>query len=378
MGYEDSLIDICRQFTDEAVTETEAVSEGHINDTYFIRTASGRFVLQRLQPKMDPEKLLYNFGLYSAVCEAVGWAYPKWMRCKDGNYFRTDAEGFRWRMYPYIEAETLKTPLTKEQLFACGKGLSKLHGLLQKLSAEPKPVYPMLHDLSVYCERYRATLSGSNLCEENRVPDIEEQIQRGIAGFLPNKRRTETDNAESVNNLLKISEWKGMRSGTENTNEKCIIHGDAKLSNILFRNGEVIGMLDWDTVMAGSASEELADCIRSCCVNRGTFDREAAEVIVEGYRSGMREVPKEISAAGWLETAGTGRTGTMMSEAINAEAGMAEPVLSHLPQAFDKINFELALRYYTDVISKEKVLKERYPGYRLTRVRELLGVTWRE
>lgn len=322
MENDDSLASICRQFTDEPVTETETVTEGHINDTFFVKTGTGRYVLQRLQPKMDASKLLYNYGLYSEVCEADGWLYPKWMCCKDGTYYHTDASGQKWRMYPYIEAETLQAPLTKEQLYACGKGLSRLHGILQKLPAEPKPVYPILHDLSAYYRRYLATLSGDNLCEESRVPEIEEQIRAGIERFLPAGERENNCEADDIR----------------------IIHGDAKLSNILFRDGEVVGMLDWDTVMRGSASEELADCIRSCLVNRGSFDREAADIIVQGYRSGTEE---------------------------------AEAIVSHLPRAFDKINFELALRYYTDAISKEKVFKERYPGYRLERVRELLGVTWR-
>ena len=320
MGYDDSIVTICRQFTDEPVTETEAVFEGHINDTCFVKTGAGRYVLQRLQPRMDASKLLYNYGLYAKACDSAGWEYPKWMQCKDGTYFFTDSSGFRWRMYPYIDAETLQAPLTREQLFACGKGLSKLHGILQTLPAEPKPVYPMLHDLSEYYERYLATLSGDNLCEESRVPEAEEQIHVGIERFLTADSKTDSAEAGNIR----------------------IIHGDAKLSNILFRNGEAVGMLDWDTVMAGSASEELADCIRSCCVSRGDFDREAADIIVQGYQSGMKEA-----------------------------------VVSDLPRAFDKINFELALRYYTDVISKEKTFKERYPGYRLTRVRELLGVTWR-
>lgn len=330
-GYENSLADICRQFTDEPVTETRAFSEGHINDTYFVRTTGGRFVLQRMQPKMDPEKLQTNYELYSSVCESVGWAYPKWMHCNGGTYFFTEAAGNRWRMYPYIEAETLQTPLTKEQLYACGKGLFKLHGILQKLPAKPEPVYSMLHDLGVYYEKYLATLKGSNLCEERRVFEIEERIQKEIERFLPAK-----------------------------TLDTRIIHGDAKLSNILFRDGEVFGMIDWDTVMVGSASEEIADCIRSCCVDRGDFDREAADILLKGYQSGAEE------------SAEAGRT-----EKGKADAFSPDEIVTHVPQAFDKINFELALRYYTDVISKEKAFKERYPGYRLTRVRELLGVTWR-
>ena len=67
MGYGEALAAICRQFTDAPVTGIEAVSEGHINDTFFVKTPVVRYVLQRLQRKMDPVKLLYNYELYSEV-----------------------------------------------------------------------------------------------------------------------------------------------------------------------------------------------------------------------------------------------------------------------------------------------------------------------
>ena len=334
MGYGEALAAICRQFTDAPVTGIEAVSEGHINDTFFVKTPVVRYVLQRLQRKTDPVKLLYNYELYSEVCEANRLLYPKWMRNVNGTYFYTDAEGQLWRMYPYIDAETLQAPLTKEQLFACGQGLGNLHQVLAGLAAEPKPVYPILHDLAEYYARYRKLLAEGPLHAENRKAAIEEQIRERIGLFL----------AENVTAAIERGEQPPVQVKDSNSSDIRVIHGDAKLSNILFRDGSVVGMLDWDTVMTGSASEELADCIRSCCVNRGSFDRAAADELAAGYQSGMPG---------------------------------AEAVLSHLPKAFDKINFELALRYYTDAISKVKVFKERYPGYRLERVRELLGVTWR-
>ena len=328
MGADGLITEICRQFTDLTVTETESIYGGHINDTFSVKTPAGCFILQRLQPKMDPVKLLYNYELYSDVCELHHFAYPKWMRCRNGGYFHTDEEGFRWRMYPYIEAETLQAPLSSEQLSACGRGLAGLHRMLLDIPIEPKPVYPILHDLEAYYKRYLAILSEDH-CEQSRDAATEEQIRERIGQFLKD------DEDPCPADDRKIFAKKG---------DIRVIHGDAKLSNILFRNGKVAGMLDWDTVMTGTASEELADCIRSCCVNRGTFDREAAKKLADGYLSEMPD---------------------------------AEEIVSHLPRSFDKINFELALRYYTDAISKEKHFKERYPGYRLERVRELLGVTWR-
>jgi Ser/Thr protein kinase RdoA (MazF antagonist) len=329
MSGEEQLQPICRRFLKEDPVSAEPLEEGHINDTYLVRTDSGKYVLQRLQKKMDPKRLIYNYGLYAPVFEAHGFLYPKWLRDEAGEYFHTDECGERWRMYPYIEGEVLSTPLTKEQLFACGQGLARVHRILKELPGAPQAVYPILHDLRYYYDRYLELLSSGDIMEENRDSAVEAKLTERLGAFLSVRSDCPENNpGEGVT-----------PNGIAPENDIAIIHGDAKLSNMLFRNGQVVGMLDLDTVMDGSVTEELADCIRSCCVNRGTFDREAADILADGYRGGA--------------------------------------AISHLPQAFNKIHLELALRYYTDALSKEKHFKERYPGYRLERVRELLGVTWR-
>ena len=121
-----------------------------------------------------------------------------------------------------------------------------------------------------------------------------------------------------------------------------VIHADTKLSNILFCNGKVVGSIDMDTIMPGSVLEDIADCIRSSCVNSGRFDKEAAEQIIKGYESlsSKKEIEKD------------------------------------LPQVFDKICFELALRYYTDSLSEEKYFKESYLGYNRERAKSLLNTLW--
>ncbi|MBR6999738.1 MAG: phosphotransferase [Lachnospiraceae bacterium] len=341
MSRAEQLQPICRRFLKEDPVSAEPLEEGHINDTYLVRTDSGKYVLQRLQKKMDPKRLIYNYGLYAPVFEAHGFLYPKWLRDEAGEYFYTDECGDRWRMYPYIEGEVLSTPLTKEQLFACGQGLARVHRILKELPGAPQAVYPILHDLRYYYDRYLELLNGGDIMEENRDPAVEAQLSERLGTFLSGKEggfgciQKENDTPKES----AVREEGAALKRIAPANDIAIIHGDAKLSNILFRNGQVVGMLDLDTVMAGSVTEELADCIRSCCVNRGTFDREAADILADGYRGGA--------------------------------------AISHLPQAFNKIHLELALRYYTDALSKEKHFKERYPGYRLERVRELLGVTWR-
>ena len=311
-----SVKEISCRFIDEEVLSVVPLGLGNINDTFIVEAGSGKYVLQRLQKKMDPAKLEYNYWLYSEICEREKILFPKWIRSGEGNFFVSDPEGDRWRMYPYIEGEILSAPLSEEQCYVCGEGLGMIHDALKKLSEAPKPVYPHLHDLGYYYEQYIVTLRGNNLCEGSRDADVEEQIRRKMAEI-----------------------------SSVDTGIKSIVHGDAKISNMLFKDGKVIGFLDWDTVMEGSIPEEIADCIRSACISDGKLDTHAAKALIEGYKNTSRG---------------------------------DEKITDLIPGAFNKICFELALRYYTDAISTKKHFKEKYPGYRLKRAKELLQSKWPE
>ena len=304
------ITDICREFTIKDIISATPFSGGNINDTYLIESPSGRYVLQRLQKKMDCSKLQFNYKLYSKVCESEGILYPKWLSLREGGFFFTDKEGCDWRMYVYLEGDVLSVPLSEEQCYACGYGLGRLHKVLNGLPDKPMAVYPHLHDIDYYYGQYVDALSGKNLCEESRDKIIEETIRT----MMP-KVSSVPDAGESV------------------------IHGDAKISNILFQNGKVTGFLDWDTLMTGSVNEEIADCIRSCCVSDNTLDNAAFRALINGYRDA---------------------------------SGAGEDITDKVAASFEKICFELALRYYTDAISDENHFKEKYPGYRVTRAKELI------
>ncbi|MBP5660235.1 MAG: phosphotransferase [Lachnospiraceae bacterium] len=304
------ITDICREYPIEEIFAATPFADGNINDTYLIETPSERYVLQRLQKKMDCSKLQFNYELYSKACEADGILYPKWLSLRDGGFFFMDKEGQNWRMYGYLEGDVLIAPLSEEQCYACGYGLGRLHKVLSDLPDKPLAVYPHLHDIGYYYEQYLSALHDKHLCEGSRDEDIEETIRRMI--------RKITSESESV---------------------KSVIHGDAKISNILFQNGKVAGFLDWDTFMTGSVNEEIADCIRSCCVSDNTLDKAAFRALINGYRDAF---------------------------------GAGEDLADKAAVSFEKICFELALRYYTDAISAEKHFKEKYPGYRVTRAKELI------
>ena len=307
--------EICGEFTDSKILSVAALGDGHINDTFLAVCGDGKYVCQRMRRGIDIAGLEHNFLLYSPVFKKHEWLYPEWVRNREGQYFYCDGDNGVYRVYPYIEGDILNAPLSGESAYACGRGLAKLHGLLKLIPGKPRAVYPYLHDLKHYHEAYKSICAAS-ASGAGRDSLLERTIE--------------------------------MRAGRiMQTEQSCrdVIHGDAKLSNLLFKGDEAAGCLDMDTVMKGSAVLELADCIRSCCISEGMIDRNGAERLTQGYLS-------------------------------VADGRQAEKIRQGLPLALERICFELGLRYYTDSLSPVPYFKEKYEGYRLDRARELLAVSW--
>ncbi len=300
--------EICRRFISDRIDSVCSIGDGRINDTFCAVTERENYICQRIQKKMDTKILERDHLLYSAALDRAKLDYPKWLRDREDHFFYTDSKGDHWRMYPMIEGEVLQAPLSDDALFACGSALAVMHAALQDMTEKPEAVYPMLHDLKYYYERYLWVLE-NNLSGEERNSETEKYIASNVDGFLDLQ-----------------------------ADRTAVIHGDPKLGNILFSKGKVRAFIDLDTVMQGALIEDVADCIRSCCVREGKVDDEAQQIFLQGYQSIDNGILKEED-------------------------------LTDLPQVIAKIRFELGLRYYTDAIAKQKSFKEKYPGYLMEKAR---------
>ena len=309
-------------FLDDEILSINEFGDGHINDTILVETQSGRYVAQRIESGMDISKLEYNYKLYSEVFVNHDWLYPKWIKDKKGSFFGTDPSGGNWRMYKYLDGTVLDESViasseddhVKDIIYSYGQGLAKFHGILRNIKEKPQAVYPDLHNLRKYYEEYLRIKNTGAINEIFRDYDIEKQLEYLVECHIMQK---------SSGNIFSI------------------VHGDPKLSNVLFRDGSVIGFLDMDTIMWGSLLDDIADAIRSCCIIDGKVSIGFMEIFMNGYTS---DAPKNV----------------------------VEHVDKNLHEAFAKICTELALRYYTDEISGAGYFKEKYPGYRIKRTRELL------
>jgi len=118
-----------------------------------------------------------------------------------------------------------------------------------------------------------------------------------------------------------------------------VVHGDPKISNILFRGETAVGMIDLDTCNRHTVLVDLGDAVRSWCRDGNEdeqqhFQLDRFEAIMRGYAA---EGPP-----------------------------LTADELVYLPQAGRLITLELACRFARDVMEDEYFAfdNEKYPSRR--------------
>ena len=305
------------------------LGQGNINDTWLVKLADGdRRVLQRLNPVIfpDPLPVMRNLRLvtdhFAAVEEPGAPACPVLITTADGQDQYLDASGC-WRMLTFIDrSRPLTSPVTVTQAHEIGRLLGRFHclttGLALDLLADPLPGF---HVTPRYLARFDALNPHStarNALEHWCFAAV--AAGRHLAPIL-----------EEAREALRQQ----------------VIHGDPKLTNVLFAENEdrALCLIDLDTVKPGLLLHDLADCLRSCCNRQGeeasdpgaaTFDPDLFQALLAGY---------------WPEA------GHLM--------GQADRVL--LVTAAGLICFELGLRFFTDHLEGDRYFKVRQPGQNLHR-----------
>jgi aminoglycoside phosphotransferase (APT) family kinase protein len=170
-----------------------------------------------------------------------------------------------------------------------GLGLGKLHRILDLCgSLEAVSTTAHLHSAPFYFAKYRTL----EVTASGRIPELDALIE------------------EQAEEMLETCE-EPLRN----------IHGDAKVSNMLFREGRVTGVLDLDTLMQGSVYDDLADCARSCCVSGdGSVCPGRIEDLLSGYAEGY----------------GKALPGDAYEKAV---------------KSLERHRFLLGIRYYSDLLS---------------------------
>jgi len=323
------LAAFCR---DPAGCAAKPLGGGNINETYLIRSAACSFVLQKINDEVfpNPLKVIENFQIITdhlrrkkdSVGCALKMARP--VLTLERDLFYRDGNGAFWRGQSYLPHASYSVLAHPDQARPVGEVLATFHRLVADLDVEVfHDPLPGFHDLSGY------------LAEFDRSMEMREIVED-----------------EAIRFCLKTIERYRMRAGTlqQATHAGILtrqpIHGDPKVDNFLFgQGGEVLGLLDLDTVAMGLVQHDLGDCLRSCCNRVGetgrerrpvAFDLDFCRSLLDGYFS-------------------------------RAEQRLATASCGYIFDGALLICFELGVRFFTDYLRGNRYFKVVQAGDNLAK-----------
>lgn len=276
-----------------AVRSADEISGGLIHETYRIHSDVGEFVLQKLHPKLATDEIATDFANVTEFLKTQSFPAPGLIRTKDDKVLAKDANGGSWRMQTYIDGETFGVAASSEMVASAAGMYARFHRCMSDFphgfqsQREAHATRLIYQDALSTFERYSDdplfdAVEGMCGIVERELPTV----------FLP------TDLPERV------------------------IHGDPKISNVRFRSGEAVALLDLDTCGRQTVPVELGDAFRSWC---GKAEEDPNNTFnVEYFR------------AGWMGYLGA------------AEGFLTRRECELVPQATAMITLELAARFLKD------------------------------
>jgi len=316
---------IAEQFS-TPISELAPLGNGLINDTFWVKSESMQFVLQRINSTVFPKPLhimdnllQLNQHIEQKTERSGKLKIPAFLKTFAHNDFYLDEQNDCWRALAFIEnTESLETLANVAQAQQVGFALGYFHCLLSDL--EPS----LLHD----------TLPGFHI-----TPDYVKLYERALA------KTAVQDEPDSLFCVDFIARHQHLAEDLETAKAQGllvlrVIHGDPKLNNFLFDKDskKIISLIDLDTIKPGLVHYDIGDCLRSCCHKQGSneFDLELCAVILESYLS---EASTFFSAYDY----------------------------DYLYTAIQLLPFELGLRFYTDFLEGNQYFKVTDPKQNLNR-----------
>ena len=330
---------IAGQFQIEGkIKEVVPLGEGFINDTFIIHTekSSPKYILQRKNKRVFSPipAMMENI---KKVCDHIKAKVEKAggdplreamtiIPANDGKLYFLDEEDEYWAVSLFIEDtvayEAAETP---ELAYAGGKGIGKFQSLVSDLKEPLTDILPGFHNIRIRYEQWNAVLKKNPVGRKEKVTEEIEWIEG---------RRNEM-----------MDFWKLVENGTIPTR---VSHNDTKINNILFdKNGEVLCVIDLDTVLNSTVLNDFGDAIRYY-TNTGKEDDTNLENV------SMNMEIFTAFAKGYLEEAGSFLT---------------EKEIEYLAFSAKYITYEQVLRFLMDYIDGDNYYKIKSEDHNLVRTR---------
>lgn len=319
--------------------EIKPIGNGHINDTFrAVDRRTGRaYILQRINSNVfrDVDLLQSNIEKVTthirSKLEAQGEKdiarkVVTLVRTKEsGTSYIRHNDGSYWRVMLMIEHAETRESITSENARHAGVAFGRFQQMLSDMEGEIGESIPDFHNM------------------ELRLRQLDEAVTADVAGRLDGVR-------EMVYELKNRAEHACLaeRLFREGILPKRICHCDTKINNMLFdRNGEVLCVIDLDTVMPSFIFSDFGDFLRTAAnkgdeddtdLDRVAFDMDIFRAFLDGY----------------LQSAGKFLT---------------ETEIKNLPYAAERFAYMQTVRFLTDYLNGDTYYHTAYSDHNLVRAR---------
>lgn len=336
------LSDLASKFDiDLNINEIVPFGNGHINDTYLIKTAPAEapdFMLQRKNHKIfkDVPGMMNNIvittnhirnQLIASGTSEVNRKVMTYISSKDGQMFVNDEDGNYWTLFLFIaECRVVENIQIPEQAFKAAQAFGHFQKQLADLPGELLiETIPNFHN------------------GISRLNDFKISVEKDSAGRV-------SDNQLIIGKILDRSvDMTSLQRGLDNkTLPLRITHNDTKINNILFdHDNNTLCIIDLDTVMPGSALYDFGDAIR-------TLGNKAPEDEPDLSKIEFNEEIYKAFAQGYLS---------------EARSFLNPFEIDQLPFSCRYMAWEQAMRFFTDYLNGDTYYKTDYPGHNLVRTK---------
>jgi Ser/Thr protein kinase RdoA (MazF antagonist) len=304
---------------------------GHINESFVVTAGDGdrmtRFLLQRVNPVVFPRGDLVMENVARVTEHLAG--PMRLVATRDGAPSWIDADGAHWRVFHFIEgALSREAPSSPDEAYRAARAF----GEFQRAVADLRE--PRLHE----------TIPGFHDTPA-RVAALERVARADVAGRVA-RAEPELTLALGMRSLALALVDAGL--------PERVVHNDAKMSNVLLdaTSGDVVCVVDLDTVMPGLALYDFGDMARSMSSDAAEDEVDASSIEIDVERYGAM-------AAGYLEGAGA-----LLSR---DERGL-------LLTAARVITYEQAVRFLSDYLDGDRYYRVAHPEHNLQRARAQLAL----
>lgn len=336
------LIEIVQHFQIEGTVASIApLGKGLINDSYIVRTKEDEkpnFVLQRINHQIftDVEMLQHNIEvvtdhlrrkLQAENFTDIDRRVLHFVSTASGKTYHFDGQNY-WRLSIYIADTLTVEEVTPQSSYDCGLAFGHFQQQLIDLNEPLGETIPDFHNMEFRLHQLHQAVA-NDMAE--RVKEVSKELE------LIEAHADEMYLAERL-----------YRQGLL---PKRICHCDTKVNNMLFdRNGNVLCIIDLDTVMPAYIFSDYGDFLRTAAnsqaedspnLDKITFRWDIFEAFTRGY--------------------------------LESTSSFLTPIeREHLPFAVALFPLMQAVRFLTDYLNGDSYYKIKYPEHNLVRTRNQL------